>query len=502
MVTSNNIDLSGAFDAHLSYEYRIENAGPGDYMEISVGSDGVGFIKVKEYFDGESGTASLNLATQPGGLLTDQIKLQAVCFVSTTNGVCAWDNIKIETAAGPPEDLVVTINSPQPRTYGAADFPLTYSVSLSHIGMADYSLDGGGTLVAMTGDEGGESGTVLTAVEESLLDGSYTFQVFATDDLGNTNDTQSVLFNVDKQAPAVVFVAPTPPDGSTQSSADIPVKLSTNSGSDHYSFVDFDHDLYLWLRMEDVAGDNVLDSSSYANHGLAEGDAFQNPNGKFGSAFEFDGINHGGNIPTDRIVIPDFQIDHPIFDTSFTAMAWAKPDISEKMVIIGNKSITNLPGWHLRTSGGNHRLRMGVNTDYTNATAATAETSDPMQAGVWVHVVGVYDHTVPSIQLYLDGELIDTTTEGVSALGYGNDLDLAIAVPEDPQKAWDGLVDEVLIFNRALDATEIRAIYDSTANQFQKTYQALGAGPHEFVGYSINSPGNMDQTEVRNVTVN
>ncbi len=501
MVTANNIDLSGAFDAYLSYEYRVENASFGDYMEISVSSDGgTTFDKVKEYFDGESGTASLNLATQPDVSLTDQIRLRAVCSLSANNGVCTWDNIKIETVTGPPQDLVVTINSPQARTYGAADFSLTYNVSLSHIGTAEYTLDGIGPF-DMAGDEGEGSGTVFTAVEPSLSNGTYTFQAFAEDTLENTSSSQIVMFNVDNQAPAVEFVAPTPLSGSTQSSADIPVKLFTNSGSDHYSFVDFDHDLYLWMRMEEVVGNIVMDSSFYENNGIAEGDAFQNPNGKFGSAFEFDGINHGGGIPTDRILIPNFQDKHPIFDTSFTAMAWAKPDINEKMVIIGTKSITNLPGWHLRTSGGNHRLRMGVNTGYSTATAATAETSDPMEAGVWVHVVGTYDHTVPHIQLYLDGELIDTTSSGVSSLGYGNDLELAIAVPEDPQKAWDGLVDEVLIFNRVLDANEIKAIYDSTANQFQKTYQGLGAGPHDFVGHSVNAPGDQNQTDVRNVTI-
>ena len=182
-------------------------------------------------------------------------------------------------------------------------------------------------------------------------------------------------------------------------------------------------------------------------------------------------------------------------------MAWAKPDVNEKMVIVGTKSITNLPGWHLRTSGGSHRLRMGVNTGYSNATAAYAETGDPMQAGVWVHVAGTYDATVPSIQLYIDGELIDTTTAGVSLFGYGNDLELAVAVPEDPQKAWDGLVDEVLIFDRVLDAGEIRALYDASANQFQNDYQGLSPGVHQFVGYSVNAPGHLEQTEIRSVTI-
>jgi hypothetical protein len=145
---------------------------------------------------------------------------------------------------------------------------------------------------------------------------------------------------------------------------------------------------------------------------------------------------------------------------------------------------------------------MGVNSGYTNDSAAYAESHDPMVAGEWVHVVGTYDHTIPSIQLYLDGELIDTTTAGVSFEGYGNDLDLAIAVPEDPQKAWDGLVDEVLIFNRVLNANEIRALYDSTANQFQNSYMELDSGFHDFVGFSVNAQGNEDRTEVRIVTIN
>jgi hypothetical protein len=500
MDTLTNIQLFGAFEAQLSYKFRIKNAGPGEFLRISVSSDGgSSFVDVKEYVGSESGTITLNLADYV--ILTDQIRLRASCLVNGGNASCSWDNIKIETVMSPPEELAVTINSPQARTYGAADFPLTYEVELSHMGTVDYSLDGA-TAIAMTPDEG-ESGTVHTDVEESLSNGIYTFQAMATDEFGNTPDPQAVVFTVDDQAPAIEFVAPTPPDGSNQISSDIPVALATNSGLDHYSFVDFDNDLYLWLSMEDVEGDIVFDASSYLNHGVAEGDAFQNPNGRFGSAFEFDGINHGGAIPTDRIVIPGFQDRHPIFDTSFTVMAWAKPDINEKMVIVGTKSITNLPGWHLRTSGGNHRLRMGVNTGYTNATSASAETSDPIQPGVWVHVVGIYDNTEPaSIHLYLDGEWVDTKTEGVVATGYGNDLELAIAVPEDPQKAWDGLVDEVLIFNRVLDADEIRALYDSTANQFHNDYLGLDPGVHEFIGYSVNAVGISSQTGVRSVTIN
>jgi len=498
MTTTSNIDLSNKQQASLTYSYHIDNADSGEYMQVSISDDGgANFIDVAQYFGSMSGQANINIGDHVD--LTSQIKLRASCFVSANNEDCNWDNINIESVDIPVEGLQVIINSPQATTYGLSDFPLTFDVGLSSYGDVEYSLDGGLNNTVMDGEDG-EFGTMFTAVENSLPIGTYTFEVYASDTQGNTNNSESVVFNVDNATSAVEFVDPTPLDGSVQSSSNIEVKLSTSSGFDHYSFVDFDRDLYLWLRMDEVVGNTVIDSSSYLNHGIIEGDASQNPGGKFGYAFEFHKIDHGEQI--NRINLAGFQDKHQIFDTSFTVMAWAKPDINEKMVIAGTKSITNLPGWHLRTSGGSHRLRMGVNTGYTNATAAYAETSDPIVPNEWVHVVGIYDSSVPNIQLYLDGVLIDITTEGVSPFGYGNNLELAISVPEDPQKAWDGLIDEVLIFNRVLDADEIKALYDSSANQFYNDYTGLSSGTHEFTGYSVNSIGNVDQTEVRNVTSN
>jgi len=205
MVTTTEMDLSGALEAHLSYKYRIENADPGEFMKVSVSSDGgSSFIDVKEYAGTESGVESLNLADF-GVSLTHQVRLRASCFTSANNEICGWDNIKIESVTTPSDELVVTINSPRARTYGASDFPLTYDVSLSQMGTVEYTLNDDFP-VPMTGDEGGPSGTVHNAVEISLSNGSYILQVFATDELANTNDTQSIVFHVDTLAPAVEFV--------------------------------------------------------------------------------------------------------------------------------------------------------------------------------------------------------------------------------------------------------------------------------------------------------
>ncbi len=487
MTTIADIDLSNKQDAFLTYKYHIDNADAGEFMRVFISNDGgVNFVQVQEILGSQSGSSSINIADHVP--LTAQMRLKASCLVDQNNESCNWDDIVIETADMPTGPLQMTIDTPQPVTYGPSDFPLTYSVTISNTGSVDYSLVGETTTMPMIAEDGSFSGTTFTAVEGFLSTGSHRFEANATDTLGNAN-TASVVFSVDNATPAVEFVFPTPLDGSVQSDPAIQVKSSTNSGLDHYSFVEFDGDLYLWLTMDDVIGNTVLDLSPYFNDGVAEGDAVQVSNGKFGQAFEFDGIDHGGSIVSDRILIPGFQDRHQIFDTSFTVMAWAKPDVSEKMVIIGNKSITALPGWHLRTSGGNHRLRMGVNTGFTSATSASAEAHTPMVAGQWVHVVGIYDSTVPHIQLYLDGVLEATKAEGVSAGGYSNNLELALSVPEDPQKTWDGLIDEVLIFSRVLAAAEIRAMYDSTVNQYQATHDGLGLGVHEFTGYSFNSSG-------------
>ncbi len=60
----------------------------------------------------------------------------------------------------------------------------------------------------------------------------------------------------------------------------------------------------------------------------------------------------------------------------------------------------------------------------------------------------------------------------------------------------------MLIFNRVLEADEIRALYDSTANQFHQNYLGLGPGVREFSGHSINAAGIKTQPETRSVTIN
>jgi Tol biopolymer transport system component len=78
-----------------------------------------------------------------------------------------------------------------------------------------------------------------------------------------------------------------------------------------------------------------------------------------------------------------------------------------------------------------------------------------LQVGVFHHVAGSYDGSV--MRLYLDGvEVGSQPITGTVDPGFG----VVFSSSDEP---LDGLLDEVEIFDRALDASEIRAIFEADA---------------------------------------
>jgi Protein kinase domain/Concanavalin A-like lectin/glucanases superfamily/Domain of Unknown Function (DUF1080) len=110
--------------------------------------------------------------------------------------------------------------------------------------------------------------------------------------------------------------------------------------------------------------------------------------------------------------------------------------------------------------------------------------------GWWHHVAGTYDGTVQA--LYLDGQLL--TMERIWSGGISaNNYDLTIGANhstldnnDEFNASFDGLIDEVMMFNRALSSDEIRQLYDAAPAQThrmersevqKKTAQEQKTGP-------------------------
>jgi len=86
--------------------------------------------------------------------------------------------------------------------------------------------------------------------------------------------------------------------------------------------------------------------------------------------------------------------------------------------------------------------------------------------GSWHHAAGVLD-TSGNLYLYLDGTLVDSDTG--AAMHYTSEL-LTIGASRLGEKNFNGSIDEVRVYSRALSADEIRAHYLRGSG-----YNALGA---------------------------
>lgn len=110
---------------------------------------------------------------------------------NSSNSAFASSNYTLTyDATGP----TITVFVPANTTY--SDTSLTFNVSLNENGSVRYSLDNGVTNITMTGNQG-LFGTSFNATNASFANGSYVFNVYANDTVGNRNDTVNVGFAID-----------------------------------------------------------------------------------------------------------------------------------------------------------------------------------------------------------------------------------------------------------------------------------------------------------------
>jgi len=88
--------------------------------------------------------------------------------------------------------------------------------------------------------------------------------------------------------------------------------------------------------------------------------------------------------------------------------------------------------------------------------------------GNWHHVAMVYTPST-SLILYIDGAAVDTDTTSITSSINNEVADLTIGMWSRNPTAWatdywDGDIDEVAIWNKALELADIQTIYNSTNN--------------------------------------
>jgi Concanavalin A-like lectin/glucanases superfamily/Immunoglobulin domain/Bacterial Ig domain len=192
---------------------------------------------------------------------------------------------------------------------------------------------------------------------------------------------------------------------------------------------------------------NANDSFGTNNGSLVGGVTFTS--GEVGEAFSFNGTNQYVDVPDS----PDLD---PVAGITCEAWIYLRQPATSATAPVIKKA-----GQGLATQGG-YALEIPTNgaifSVYVNGTWVPTGYA-PFPLDQWVHVAGVYDGT--NVSIYLNGVRVGAP---VSAPGTitpaSNDLNIGHD-PAVPSRYFNGLIDEASVYNTALSAAQIKAIYNA-----------------------------------------
>ena len=235
--------------------------------------------------------------------------------------------------------------------------------------------------------------------------------------------------------------------------------------------ISFDTNLVAYWPM-DGSFDNAQ-TDDY--HGIEDGGPIEFQTGKFGDAVYLNGsqsIEIGG--------------DENVFDftgESFTVSAWyTAEEINKSWQCLVAKGEGN--GWRVHRRGGDNPPEMaftGGNGDVDRHNTEIIVGGDPE---TWHHVAGVTDSSISEQILYLDGEEV-ARKAGATLQDRGNPMRIGDN-PDARNRNWQGKVDDVAIWGRALAPFEISDIWNNGDGKSIEEMLGL-AIPFEFTNIIYNA---------------
>ena len=173
--------------------------------------------------------------------------------------------------------------------------------------------------------------------------------------------------------------------------------------------------------------------------------------GKIGQAFDFDGSRRRVSIPDS----PDFKLTKAL-----TIEGWVYPRQYGGIIFFRGDDRPGLDPWQidLRTPG-------FVGFQITDSQNRIVRIEAPIQLNQWQHIAATFG-TRGNLKLFVNGEPVAETNTTVSplgdleptqnpAIGIGNIGGTAYNEP------FNGMIDEMALYSRALNPRQIRAIYQA-----------------------------------------
>jgi hypothetical protein len=203
-----------------------------------------------------------------------------------------------------------------------------------------------------------------------------------------------------------------------------------------------------YWALDEGAGTSVADSSGHGSSGtLLNGPAWVP--GKFGTALSFDGEKSVLNVTSNGSM-------HDLMKTGLTVCAWVYPRGVKRGHLV-DKSNANM-GWVLSFK---QDARIGFAGDQYSSKEVSRVSAKPLTLNVWHHVAASWDgdRAASHIHLLING--VPSGGDGIDGVGTvreGSSPTLSIGNRRTLDRGFDGLIDDVRVYNRVLSAVEILAL--------------------------------------------
>jgi hypothetical protein len=207
----------------------------------------------------------------------------------------------------------------------------------------------------------------------------------------------------------------------------------------------------------------VVDSSGAGNNGQAVGAGGitgTSSTAKYGRAGEFDGTD-------DYVNLGAASTNFDNRNKSYTIGGWVKLNESnpaEPIPIIGQGAVLAANYW---VNGGLMQLTATnmISFIHYDGSAYQILSSTSQTIGTWFHILGVYDISTKKMKIYINGVLdseasnktpANYSSAGAWYLGYSGSTSTAF------DDYFNGLIDDVRIYNRALSVSEVARLYEDS----------------------------------------
>ena len=238
------------------------------------------------------------------------------------------------------------------------------------------------------------------------------------------------------------------------------------------STADFTSGLVGYWKLDDGAGTSAADSSGNARTGTlsptgctaapaSSGTPTWTSSGRLGGALSLNGTGNCVSIPHNAA----FNA-YPI-----TVTAWFKMPTpgTQSTGIVSKRASGSVDGWDLYASGGNATTPSRLwGVYYANGISNVAQVGPNYYVsgdGVWHHAAMVVDAN--GMTMYGDGVVVATAAWGGTKGATTSTGEVRIgSMPTSTSGFFPGLVDEVRIYNRALTAGQVGALYNATATNY------------------------------------